>query len=102
MRERIDAMLARMRQSPVLSGESYPMECWMFCNTVALAALKIADALDGSDHSALFGAWLAAAKRRLVDPGTGILNSSFARKPTVTTTSSPITRSSTRPDSTAR
>lgn len=28
-----------MRRSPTLSAESYPDECWTFCNTTALAAL---------------------------------------------------------------
>jgi hypothetical protein len=41
--ERVKIMLARMRQSPVLCAESYPDECWIFCNTVSLAAIKMAD-----------------------------------------------------------
>src|SRR5206468_3433141 len=59
LRERVELMVERMRKSPVLSAESYPDECWTFDNVVALAAIKIADALDGQDHSDLVRDWLA-------------------------------------------
>lgn len=75
--ERVAFMTGRMRQSPVLSAESYPDECWTFCNAVALAAIRVADHLDGSDHRDLFRDWVAAARARLVDPRTGILVSSY-------------------------
>lgn len=66
-----------MRGAPLRSAESYPDECWTFCNTVALAATRLADALDGTDHADLRAAWCARARRRLVDPGTGMLVSSY-------------------------
>lgn len=75
--ERVEAMVAYMEESPVLSGESYPNEAWMFCNTTALAAIRIADVLDGTDHSDFIDRWLQVAKRDLVDPETGLLISSF-------------------------
>jgi len=75
--ERVAAMTARMKQSPVLSAESYPDECWAFCNAVALAAIKASDVLDGTDHRAFIEAWIRTAKERLVDPGTGLLVSSY-------------------------
>lgn len=75
--ERVTAMVARMEQSPTLSAESYPDECWSFCNAVALAAIKASDVLDGSDHSALTKAWIANAKSKLTDPATGLLVSSY-------------------------
>jgi hypothetical protein len=75
--ERVEAMVATMQESPVLSGESYPDEAWMFCNTTALAATRIADVLDGTDHSDFIDRWLEVAKRDLVDPETGLLISSF-------------------------
>jgi hypothetical protein len=75
--ERVEAMVAYMQESPVLSGESYPDEAWMFCNTTALAAIRIADVLDGTDHSGFIDRWLEVAKRDLVDPETGLLISSF-------------------------
>ena len=61
-------MVASMQESPVLSGESYPDECWMFCNSVALAAIRMADVLDGTDHSELLRRWVEMAKRKLTDP----------------------------------
>ena len=76
--ERVEAMIARMRQSPVLSAESYPDECWLFCNTVALAAIRMADVLDGTDHAAFLAEWVAVARERLVEPGTGLLISAYA------------------------
>ena len=75
--ERIEAMQARMERGKVLSAESYPDECWMFDNTAALAAMRMADFLDGSDHSAFIRRWLAMAKEKLTDPQTGILFSSY-------------------------
>lgn len=75
--ERVNVMSAQMQESPVLSGESYPDECWMFCNSVALAAVRAADHLDGTDHSEFFRRWLATAKKRLVHPPTGLLVSSY-------------------------
>ena len=77
LQERVDFMLARMQKGPVLSAESYPDECWMFDNVAALAAIRMADHLDGSDHSEFIRRWLAMAKQKLVDPRTGILISSY-------------------------
>ena len=76
--QRVDGMIARMKQSPVLGGESYPDECWLFCNTVALAAIRMADVLDGSDHSDFLAAWVATAKQRLLNTRTGLLISTYA------------------------
>ena len=75
--ERINVMVERMRQSPVLCAESYPDECWLFCNTVALAAIRAADSLDGTDHAGFFRKWTATAKERLIHKETGLLVSSF-------------------------
>ena len=66
-----------MQESPVLAGESYPDECWTFCNTVALAAMRMSDALDKTDHKEFFRRWLDNARTKLVDPKTGLLVSSF-------------------------
>lgn len=70
-----------MRRGPVLSGESYPNECWTFCNTTALAALVMLDRLEApqgrGDASMLASEWIARAKERLVDPRTGLLASSY-------------------------
>jgi hypothetical protein len=70
-------MLSQMQAGPVLSGESYPDECWTFCNTAALAALRIEDFLDGTDRSTFFADWVRTARAKLVEPKTGLLVSSF-------------------------
>ncbi len=80
LRRRVRVMVERMRRGPVMCAESYPDECWMFCNTVALAAIKISDVLDGTDHSTFFNRWLEKAKQSLVDQQTGLLISSFNLK----------------------
>ncbi|HZQ47416.1 MAG TPA: hypothetical protein VFC07_10420, partial [Verrucomicrobiae bacterium] len=77
LQERVEVMLARMQKGRVLSAESYPDECWMFDNVAALAAVRMADYLDGSDHSAFVRRWLELAKQKLTDPVTGILISSY-------------------------
>ena len=67
-----------MRASPSLSGESYPDECWTFCNTTALAGLVLLDRTSGSrDHAQLARDWVAHAKVHLVEPRTGLLVSSY-------------------------
>ena len=77
LKERIDLMAERLQNSPHFIVESYPDECWMFDNTAALAAMRMADFLDGSDHAAFIRRWLAMAKDKLTDPQTGILFSSY-------------------------
>lgn len=78
-RARAATIEAAMRRSPSLSAESYPDECWTFCNTTALAALAMFDRASGDDHAELRAAWVAHAKAHLVDPRTGILVSSYTR-----------------------
>jgi hypothetical protein len=77
LKERVDAMVAQMERGPILAAESYPNECWTFDNTAALAAMRMEDYLDGTDHSAFVRRWVASAKKNLTDPKTGILISSF-------------------------
>src|SRR5579859_3941848 len=75
---RIAELRTHMEQSPVLSAESYPDECWTFCNAMALAAMRMDDAVRGGDRGADFGRrWLERARTHLVDPATGLLVSSF-------------------------
>jgi hypothetical protein len=75
--ERVRLIHQLMKEGPVLSAESYPYECWLFCNTVALAAMKTSDVLDGSDHSAFFTQWVAVAKEKLIHEETGLLISCY-------------------------
>jgi hypothetical protein len=77
LKERIDTVVQSMAQGPVLCGESYPDECWMFCNALAAAAIVISDRCDGRDHSEFIRRWLASVKARLVDPTSGLIVSSF-------------------------
>ncbi len=74
---RVNAMVERFQESPRMMLESYPDECWTFDHCVALDAIKMADYLDGSDHSALIQGWIAMAKQKLVDRESGLLISSF-------------------------
>jgi hypothetical protein len=74
---RTQQIKSQMERGPIGSAESYPDECWTFCNTVALAALRASDVLDHTEHRALTQRWLANARRTLVDPATGMLVSSY-------------------------
>lgn len=77
LRARLARIAARMEASPSLSAESYPDECWTFCNAVAVDALKIGDIVDGSDHSRLIARWLAFAKTKLIARKSGLLVSTY-------------------------
>lgn len=75
---RVDIIIDYMNKGKVLSAESYPDECWTFCNTVALAAITMSDILDGRDHSDFCRQWIETAKKKLIDSRTGILFSSYS------------------------
>jgi hypothetical protein len=77
LRELADVIAERMSAGPLMSAESYPDECWTFCNAVALAALMVEDAVDGTNHDAVGQRWVDTAKRKLVDPDTGLLVSRY-------------------------
>ena len=75
--ERINIISEEFSRCPNLVLESYPDECWMFDHCLALDAMKMANYLDGSDHSKLIRDWIAMAKRKLIDSQSGLLVSSF-------------------------
>ncbi len=77
LEERVRDLVQRIESSPLLCPESYPDECWMFDQCIGLAALALGDRLDGTDHSGLFGRWVAIAKIKLTDVETGLLVSRF-------------------------
>lgn len=77
-KERIKTIVGRLEAAPILSVESYPDECWLFCNTVALAAVRIGDHLDHTDHRRLFNRWVKMAKAHLVDSRTGLFISAYS------------------------
>ena len=74
---RVKLIEERLGRNPLMAVESYPNECWLFDHAVALAALKVGDFLDRTDHSALCGKWVRVAKGKLAEPKTGILVSSY-------------------------
>lgn len=59
----------------MLLGESYPDEVWIFCNIVALAAVRLHDVSEGTPdrHASLFRRWVAMAKQHIVDRRSGLL-----------------------------
>jgi hypothetical protein len=75
--DRVKGIIQRFKQSQHLVLESYPDECWMFDHIVALDAIRLADTLDGADHSELVRDWLAMAKQKLIHRESGLLVSSF-------------------------
>jgi hypothetical protein len=75
---RVDFIVDYLSRGPVMCGESYPDECWMFCNAVAVAAVRMSDRLDGRDHSAFIQKWLETIKAKLIHKESGILVSSFS------------------------
>jgi len=77
MTERLKIIEQRWRANPAMAAESYPDECWTFDHAVALAAFKVADRLDGTDHSALCRKWITLAREKLIDKTTGLLLSSY-------------------------
>jgi len=77
LKTRIEAIERAMGESPSVSGESYPDEAWTFCNTTALAALRIHDARMSTDHGPLARRWIAYAKANLREPRTGLLASRY-------------------------
>ena len=77
IKELVDTMQRRMESGPVLSAESYPDECWAFDNAAALAAMRMEDRLEGTDHSAFIKRWVTMARRELTDRNTGLLVSAY-------------------------
>jgi hypothetical protein len=75
--DRLKVIEERWSANPIMAAESYPDECWTFDHAVALAAFKVADRLDGTDHSALCKRWVEIAREKLVHKETGQLVSSF-------------------------
>lgn len=79
LQTRVNDIVARLQASPLGIAESYPDECWMFDHAVALAAIRLADHVEGhSAHAAFLADWLAQARARWIDPATGLLVSSFS------------------------
>ena len=76
-RKRASLIAGCMERGPVLCAESYPDECWIFCNSAAMAALRMAEVIEGTDYGDLRSRWMDQLKGRLIDPETGMLISTF-------------------------
>jgi hypothetical protein len=77
MAGRNEHILASVGANRIMAAESYPNECWMFDHAAAMAALKMQDALDGTDHSQFCREWLTSAREHLTHPQTGLLVSCY-------------------------
>lgn len=77
LRLRVNEVTRQLETAPLHLAESYPDEGWTFCNTIAVASLRLSDRVDGRSHADLIGRWLSSAKQHLVEPKTGLLRSSF-------------------------
>ena len=75
VQQRVDRVAADLAGGAL--PESYPDEGWLFCHSMALAALVLHDHVSGQDHRPVIDGWLERAQRDLVDPGSGLLVSSF-------------------------
>lgn len=75
--ERTKRIATGFSGSASMALESYPDECWLFDHAMAMAAVRVSDYLDRTDHSRLIANWLSKAKEKLVDPKTGLLVSSY-------------------------
>lgn len=74
-RAMVERCVAAMEAGPVLCGECYPDECWLWCNPLALTSILIFDILEGTDHSDLIRRWGKVAESKLLDPKTGLMHS---------------------------
>jgi hypothetical protein len=77
LRTRIDEVTRQLETAPHHLAESYPDEGWTFCNSIALAALRMSDGVDGRSHEPTIARWLVSARQLLVEPRSGLLRSSF-------------------------
>jgi len=79
--EALDARLRHVRRSlragPLGSAESYPDECWTYCNATALAALRMGRVLRGRDDRDLVRRWVEGAHEALIHADTGLLVSAY-------------------------
>lgn len=77
LRDQVGRVIAQMEEGPMASGETYPDECWTVDNAFSLVGIRLADVVQGEDHSALLRRWVANAREHLVDPRTGMLVSEY-------------------------
>lgn len=66
------ALADAYRKSKGAHLEAYPEQAWACDNVVALASLRLHDALFGTDHEPEIASWLARVKTNL-DPESGVI-----------------------------
>ena len=59
-RRLIEQVRAGLDAAPHGHAESYPQECWLFCNATAMVALRLHELVDGADHADARARFLAA------------------------------------------
>ncbi|MBA4386902.1 MAG: hypothetical protein C0404_02910 [Verrucomicrobia bacterium] len=74
-RKLVNQCLDSMKAGPMLCGECYPDECWLWCNPLALTSAKVLDVLEGSDNTEFYERWEKMALAKLTDKKTGMLQS---------------------------
>ncbi len=72
-----DQVAFHLDQSPHGHGESYPDECWAFCNAFAAKALVLDQRTTGRDHARRLARYRAALTEHLTDPVSGMLVSEY-------------------------
>lgn len=65
-------------ESPLGHGESYPDECWSFCNAFAVAGLVLDQRTRNTDHRAALERYLMTLKTHLIDDTTGLVVSEYS------------------------
>lgn len=71
-RSHSDQLAAAFRATPTLHLDAYPGRAWPCDNVMALASLKMHDALFGSRHQEIIDAWIEFTRQHL-DPATGMI-----------------------------
>lgn len=71
----VERVVAQLERAPQQVAESYPDEAWIFCNAVALAAIRLYDEAAGEPerHRAVIERWVQSARAHLTDRSTGLL-----------------------------
>ena len=77
MQQRTRLIVQEMREGPLLCGETYPNECRLVDCALAMATLRISNALDGTDYSGFINLWVGKARTTLVDKKANMLVSRF-------------------------
>jgi hypothetical protein len=67
------ALIRRLTASPIKLAETYPDEIYPVDNCFVIGSIGLHQAATGSDHRELIRDWVEHARRRYVDPKSGLL-----------------------------